>query len=90
MNETLRPADAELRLLDDIQRRAFAYFVHETNPVNGLVTDTTAAGAPSSIAAVGLALTGYPAAAERGYIPRNHAAARTLAAREPAGKGPRP
>ncbi|MEP6508244.1 MAG: glucoamylase family protein [Gemmatimonadales bacterium] len=80
MNETLRPADEELRLLDDVQRRAFTYFVHETNPLNGLVVDTTRAGAPSSIAAVGLALTSYPAAVEREYISRKHAAERTLAA----------
>ncbi|MEO5814091.1 MAG: glucoamylase family protein [Gemmatimonadaceae bacterium] len=78
MNETLRPADSESRLLDDTQRRAFTYFIHETNPVNGLVIDTTTVGAPSSIAAVGLALTSYPAAVERGYIARQLAAARTL------------
>ncbi len=80
MNETLRPADEESRLLDDIQHRAFTYFVHETNHLNGLVVDSTRAGAPSSIAAVGLALTSYPAAVERGYISRKAAAARTLAA----------
>ncbi len=69
----------ETRLLDGIQRRAFAYFAHETNPANGLVIDRTAAGAPSSIAAVGLALTSYPAAVERGFISRELAATRTLA-----------
>jgi hypothetical protein len=66
-------------MLHDTQRRAFAYFVHETNPANGLVIDTTTAGAPSSIAAVGLGLTAYPAAVERGFIPRKDAAARALA-----------
>ncbi len=66
----------ETRLLDDIERRAFAYFVHETNPANGLVSDTTTEGAPSSIAAVGLALTSYPAAVERGFISRAEAVAR--------------
>ena len=69
----------ETRLLYDIQRRAFAYFAHETNPANGLVIDTNAKGAPSSIAAVGLALTSYPAAVERGFISRELATTRTLA-----------
>jgi hypothetical protein len=71
--------DLSASMLDDMQRRAFAYFVHETNPANGLVIDTTTAGAPSSIAAVGLGLTAYPAAVERGFIPRKDAAARALA-----------
>ncbi|MEO7085771.1 MAG: glucoamylase family protein [Gemmatimonadaceae bacterium] len=69
----------ETRRLDDIQRRAFAYFAHETNPANGLVIDTNTDGAPSSIAAVGLALTSYPAAVERGFMSRDLAAARVLA-----------
>ena len=68
--------DPSAAMLDDMQRRAFAYFVHETNPANGLVIDTTTASAPSSIAAVGLGLTAFPAAVERGFIPRNDAAAR--------------
>jgi hypothetical protein len=70
--------DAHAALLSDVQRRAFAYFMHETNLANGLVRDTNAPNAPSSIAAVGLALTSYPVAIERGFISRAHAAARTL------------
>ncbi len=69
----------DTRMLDDIQRRAFAYFAHETNPANGLVIDTNTNGAPSSIAAVGLALTSYPVAVERGFMSRELARARTLA-----------
>lgn len=45
--------DAELELL---QRESFSYFVHETNPANGLVIDKTAPDWPASIAATGLAL----------------------------------
>jgi hypothetical protein len=52
--------------------------VHETNPVNGLVIDTTALHAPSSIAAVGLALASYPVGVERGFMSRADAVARTL------------
>ncbi len=37
--------DAELERL---QRESFGYFLHETNPVNGLVIDKTASGGTSS------------------------------------------
>jgi hypothetical protein len=66
--------DEELALL---QRQTFDFFVHETNPVNGLVPDNTRAGAPSSIAAVGLSLACYPVAVRRGYVTREEAVART-------------
>lgn len=72
-------ADSDAHLLATLQRRAFAYFLHETNPENGLVADTTAPGAPSSIAAVGLALTALPVAVERGLMSRRDAVTRTLA-----------
>jgi hypothetical protein len=62
------------RMLDTIQRHAFSYFAHETNPLNGLVVDRTAEHAPASIAAVGLGLTAYPVAVERGFITRREAA----------------
>lgn len=75
-----RGADGRnVNVLDDIRQRAFAYFVHETNPANGLVIDTATMGTPSSIAAVGLGLTAHPAAVERGFISRNESAARTVA-----------
>jgi hypothetical protein len=67
-------------MLETIQRQAFSYFLHETNLANGLVVDRTDGHAPASIAAVGLGLTAYPVAVERGFIPRSEAAARTLAA----------
>jgi hypothetical protein len=52
--------------------------LHETNPANGLVIDKTAPGWPASIAAVGLALTAYPVAVERGFISRRAAVERIL------------
>src|SRR5471030_3078032 len=64
--------------LDSIQRETFDYFVHEVNPVNGLIADRNREGAPASIAAVGLALTAYPIGVERGFISRADAAVRTL------------
>jgi hypothetical protein len=72
------PALSESQLIDGIQREAFGYFLHETNETNGLVPDKTSADWPASIAAVGLALSAYPVAVERGFVTRAKAAARTL------------
>jgi len=67
-------------LLDDLQRRAFAYFDCEVNPLNGLVADKTARDWPASIAATGMALASYPVAVERGLMKVQDAIACTLAA----------
>ena len=67
--------DAELQKL---QRETFGYFLHETNPANGLVIDKTALDWPASIAATGLALACYPVAVERGFMSRSAAVERTL------------
>jgi len=45
------PAVADLEML---QHKSFSYFLHETNPNNGLVIDKTAEDWPASIAATGL------------------------------------
>jgi len=65
-------------LLDRLQSAAFGYFLRETNLANGLVADSTRAGAPASIAVVGFALSAYPVAVERGWIPREQAVERVL------------
>jgi hypothetical protein len=65
--------------LETLQRQSFDYFVHEANPVNGLVRDKTAPDAPASIAATGFALAAYPVGVERGFMSRTAAAERTLA-----------
>ena len=70
-----RGSDSELERL---QRLSFDYFLHETNPENGLVVDKTAADWPASIAATGLALAAYPVAVERGFMSHAAAAERTL------------
>ena len=67
-----------LDTLDAIQRETFHYFVHEVNPLNGLIADSTQQGSPASIAAVGLALAAYPAGVERSFITRAQAVERTL------------
>jgi hypothetical protein len=65
-------------LLDRFQRGAFGYFLAESNPANGLVADTSRKASPASIAVVGFALSAYAVAAERGWLAREDAAARTL------------
>ena len=67
--------DAEL---DRLQQESFGYFLHEANPLNGLVIDKTAVNWPASIASTGFALAAYPVAVERGYMSRSAAVERTL------------
>ena len=66
------------RLLSDeelgrLQLTTLQYYLHESNPANGLVRDKTDPRAPSSIAAVGLALATIPMLVERGVISREFA-----------------
>ncbi|MDQ6618343.1 MAG: hypothetical protein M3Z31_01365 [Pseudomonadota bacterium] len=75
MNPNRPAVDAEL---ESLQRDTFGYFLHQTNPRNGLVRDKTAPDWPSSIAATGLALAAYPVAVERGFITRAAAVATVL------------
>ena len=67
-------------MLDLLQKESFEYFLQEVNLSNGLVADKNKRAWPASIAAVGLALSTYPVAVERGFISRADAIARTLAA----------
>ncbi|MES2162710.1 MAG: glucoamylase family protein [Pseudomonadota bacterium] len=67
-----------LKLLTEMQKNSFEYFIHETNPTNGLIRDKTEPGWPASIAAVGMALTAYTIGVERGCMPRGEAVLRTL------------
>ena len=59
--------------LNRLQLTTLRYYLHETNPVNGLVRDKTERTAPASIAAVGLALATLPILVERGVISREFA-----------------
>jgi hypothetical protein len=54
-------AQSDEALLDRVQRAGFEYFLEQFNPANGLVADTSRAGATASIAVVGFALSCYPA-----------------------------
>jgi hypothetical protein len=64
--------------LDGLQNRALNYVLQEMDALTGLVADSTAPGAPCSIAAAGMALGIFPIVAERNVLPRNIAADRAL------------
>ena len=66
--------------LDRLQQDAVGYFLRAANLDNGLIADSSREGSPCSIAATGLGLAAYVVGAERGFLPRREAAARTLAA----------
>jgi hypothetical protein len=73
--------DAELDvagLIDFAQHQAFAYFESTTDPASGLVLDSTQPDSPCSITGVGMALTAYPIAVERGWMTRQQAVGITL------------
>lgn len=80
-----RPAAAGLsvedhRLLEDLQRAAFQFFVEQRHPQTGLVRDRARAdGSPSegkaSIAASGFAYSAWVIAVERGWVTREQALA---------------
>ena len=52
--------------LNRLQLTTLEYYLHENNPATGLMRDKTEAGAPASIAAVGLAMASIPVLVERG------------------------
>lgn len=56
-----------------LQFTTLLYFLHCTNPDNGLVRDKTEPNTPASIAAIGMALATIPVVVERGIIARTFA-----------------
>ena len=72
------PTKVGNKTIDTLQRHAFDYFVHETNPNNGLVADNSQLDSPASIASVGFALGVYLVGVKRGWMSRNEAIKRTL------------
>jgi hypothetical protein len=65
------PTDLDL---DRLQWTTLLYYLHETDPDNGLVRDKTDPAAPCSIAATGMALATLPVDIERGILFRPFAA----------------
>jgi len=66
------------KLLDELQRNTFDYFLEESSARTGLVRDKTGEDSPASIAATGLSLACHPIAVERGLITREDAVGRIL------------
>lgn len=71
-------------LLNDLQKRAVAYFWEQSEPTTGFTKDRAANDAAkpppnaiASCASVGFALVAYPIGVERGWIKRDDALART-------------
>jgi hypothetical protein len=79
--------------LDRLQVTTVQYYLHESNPANGLIRDKTDPAAPCSIAAIGLGLATIPVLVERGVISREFApelALRKLRFFDSSPQGPEP
>ncbi len=72
------PQTTDPELLDDLRHKIVAYYRSEVSPHTGLIADKTQPGSASSIAAVGMGLSVYIVAVERGIISRAEGANRTL------------
>ena len=75
----LNPQATEAELLHNLRLAIVDYYLKEFNPQNGLIADKNEPGSASSIAAVGMGLSVYVVAVERGVISRADAVERTLA-----------
>ena len=72
------PSIRELALADTVAERTFRWFWETTDSTTGLAHDRWPTRDFSSVASIGFALTAYPIGAEREWITRTQAAARTL------------
>ncbi len=72
------PEGIDAEILEGLRCAAFNYFRSQVNPRTGLIADKTQLGSPSSIAAVGMALSVYVMAIERELLSRSEAIDRTL------------
>ena len=72
------PEGTDAEMLEGLRRATFEFFRNEVNPRTGLIVDKTQPGSPSSIAAVGMALSVYVVAIERQLLSRAEAIDRTL------------
>ena len=72
------PVGSDEQMLTKLLRETFDYFVFEENKHTGLMPDHNAPGTPASIAVVGMALSAYVVAVERGIMTRATAIERTL------------
>ena len=70
----LNPQATESELLHNLRLAIVDYYLNESNPQNGLIADKNQPGSLSSIAAVGMGLSVYVVAVERGIISRTDVA----------------
>jgi hypothetical protein len=75
----LNPQATESELFHNLRLAIVDYYLNESNPQNGLIADKNEPGSLSSIAAVGMGLSVYVVAVDRGIISRADAVDRTLA-----------
>ncbi|MDW6023933.1 glucoamylase family protein [Mesorhizobium sp. BAC0120] len=77
MPELMSLTEIHRQLTDEDWRRlqftTLMYYIHATNPDNGLVRDRTEQGAPASIAAIGMAMASVPVIVERDIMVREYA-----------------
>ena len=79
MNAAMERISASDRLmLEALQHDTFGYFIRNANSTNGLIADKTDRDSAASTAAVGLALSSYCVAVERGWLTRADAAKSTV------------
>lgn len=71
--------EGDAEFLDQLEHRTFDWFWETTDARTGLVPDRWPTRPFSSIAAIGFGLTACGIGAERGWVPREQAAERTLA-----------
>jgi len=74
----LKLSAAQIQLLDDVQKKALDYFIHERTPETGLIKDwawnkPVSSDALFTIAGTGFALTAYGVGVERGWLDRGEA-----------------
>jgi hypothetical protein len=74
------PPASSSSLVDDLAERTFRFFWETAHPITGLAPDRWPTPSFSSVAAMGFGLTAYPIGAERGWVSREAARDRTLAA----------
>ena len=76
--QTLNPARSRAELLDEVQKRAFRFFLEKLDPETGLVNDRSNNSKEddytvASIASTGYALAALPIAVERKWVTRAEA-----------------
>lgn len=72
------PQGTDEEMLDELRGVTFKLFDREVDEHTGLIADKTMPGSPASIAAVGLGLSAYVVALERGLLTRSQAVEKTL------------